>query len=177
MALNAALQIGRTGVLTHQAAIEVTGHNLANVATRGYHRQEILLDPMRADEIAYGVFVGRGVQIRQISRQVDEALEARVRAGVSDEQASRIDRDLLLQIEALQNELSGVDLSTQLSTFFNGWSELANTPDDVAQRSLVAQQGDIEQISLARLKRMLASGIFDELIWLYSTVGLDKAVG
>ena len=42
-------------------------------------------------------------------------------------------------------------------------------------RALVVQQSNIEQISLARLKGMLASGIFDELIWLYSTVGPDKA--
>ncbi len=44
-------------------------------------------------------------------------------------------------------------------------------------RALVVEQADIEQISLAQLKRMLASGIFGELIWLYSTVGPDKAVG
>jgi tRNA nucleotidyltransferase/poly(A) polymerase len=44
-------------------------------------------------------------------------------------------------------------------------------------RALVAQQANIEQISLAQLKRMLTRGIFRELIWLYSTVGPDKAVG
>ena len=43
-------------------------------------------------------------------------------------------------------------------------------------RALVAEQGDIEQISLARLKRMLASDVFGELLWLYSTVGPNKAV-
>ena len=42
-------------------------------------------------------------------------------------------------------------------------------------RGLVADQADIEQISLARLKRMLASGIFRELLWLYNTVAPDRA--
>ncbi|MCK4851421.1 MAG: hypothetical protein KAT11_08720, partial [Phycisphaerae bacterium] len=42
-------------------------------------------------------------------------------------------------------------------------------------RGLVADQADIEQISLARLKRMLAGGVFRELLWLYNTVAPDRA--
>ena len=42
-------------------------------------------------------------------------------------------------------------------------------------RGLVADQADIEQISLSRLKRMLAGGIFRELLWLYRTVAPERA--
>ena len=34
------LEIGRRGLQTHQRALDVTGHNLANASTEGYTRQE-----------------------------------------------------------------------------------------------------------------------------------------
>ena len=39
------------------------------------------------------------------------------------------------------NELTSDDLSTQLSTFFNSWSDLANKPQDVGLRQVVIQNG------------------------------------
>ena len=43
MGLNGALQIGRSAILTSQAAISVAGNNMANAATPGYHRQLSLI--------------------------------------------------------------------------------------------------------------------------------------
>lgn len=141
MSLGGALQIGRTGLMASQAAIEVAGNNLANIATRGYHRKEITLVPAPAEEIQAGIFSGRGVQVKQIVRQVNEALEARLRGGISDHSRSLTQRDLLSQIEAIENEFSDVDLSTQLVSFFNVWSQLANDPQNISLRSLVMQEG------------------------------------
>ena len=119
MSLGGALQIGRTGLLASQAAIEVAGNNLANLATRGYHRQRVTLVPMRAQQLQDGIFIGRGVQIQQIIRQVDEALEGRLRTGIADESRSLAHQEVLSQIEAIHNEFSGIDLSTHLGAFFN----------------------------------------------------------
>ena len=47
MGLNGALQIGRSAILTSQAAISVAGNNMANAATPGYHRQVANLSPSR----------------------------------------------------------------------------------------------------------------------------------
>lgn len=140
MSLTGALQIGRSGLLSQQAALEVTGNNLANVATRGYHRQTVSLSPALNQEIQQGVFVGRGVQIEAITRQIDEALEARLRSAVADQSRSSTSQELLSQVEAIQNEFSGVDLSTKLGEFFNAWSNLTNNPQDVSLRSLVLSE-------------------------------------
>ena len=40
MGLTSSLQIGRTGLLAGQTGIEVTGNNLSNISTRGYHRHD-----------------------------------------------------------------------------------------------------------------------------------------
>ncbi len=140
MSLGHALQIGRAGLLASQAAIEVTGNNLANIATRGYHRQTIELAPAGTSKIREGVFMGRGVQISAITRQINEALEARLRSGVSDEYAAAARQGALQQLEAIQNELSGIDVSTRLSTFFNAFSNLANNPQDNSLRTLAIQE-------------------------------------
>jgi flagellar hook-associated protein 1 FlgK len=42
-------------------------------------------------------------------------------------------------VESLFNELGDEDLSTQLSTFFGAWSNLANKPQDIALRQVVLQ--------------------------------------
>lgn len=157
MSLGGALQIGRAALQTYQRAIEVTGHNLANVATVGYHRQRVELAPARAQEIAANQLVGRGVRIQAITRQADAALEGRIRNNLADQAFSAARRDLLSQIEALHNELSDADVSSSLNAFFNSWSELANNPQDNSLRTLVLRQAD----SLANLLRDIRGGLSD----------------
>ncbi len=151
-----ALQIGRSGLLASQTALEVTGNNLANMATRGYHRQVVTLAPMRSQNIGSNLFVGRGVQVMQITRTVNEALEARLRSSIADESRSAIRQEVLSQIEAIYNELSDHDLSTQLGEFFNAWSRLALNPRDNSMRSLVLQEGSNLASHLKQLRSELS---------------------
>ncbi len=140
MGLTSALHLGRSALNASALAIEVTGNNFANAATRGYSRQTIGLIP--ATGARYGnAYVGRGVQIQGIHRQVDTALQARLWTGISQEASASVDLQLLSTVEATLNELSEHDLSSELSRFFNSWSELANTPAATGARSLVVQQG------------------------------------
>lgn len=140
MGLSNALIIGRSGLLAHQTAIEVAGNNLANLATPGYKKQRIDLSQASPQEIASGVFIGRGVQLDGITRQVNEALESRLRAAAGDSAASDVRYQLLTQVEAIQNELSDIDLSTRLGEFFNAFSQLATNPQDPALRTLAIQE-------------------------------------
>lgn len=140
MGLTSSLQIGRSGLLTSQAALQVAGNNLANLTTEGYHKTDARVTATRAHEIQNGVFIGQGVQLTAITRRVDEALEARLRGSVSDQAGSRVTQDLFSEIEAIENELSEVDVSTRLATFFNAWSDLANNPQDLSLRTLVVEE-------------------------------------
>lgn len=164
------LQIGRTALLTHQTAIEVTGNNLANIATRTYHRQRVDLAPLPSQQISSDVFVGRGVQILQIVRQVNQALEGRIRNALSEEAGSTERAAILSQIESIYNEMSDQDLSTYLSEFFNAWAELANRPLDNSLRSLVIQQGK----SLASYLRSLRASLVDLRVQVDKSI--DQAV-
>lgn len=142
MSLSASLQVGRTGLLVNQAAIQATGNNMANMATEGYHRQRVNFTPVESQQISQGVFIGRGVRISDVTRLVDEALEARLRNSISDEARSLETQTLLGRIEAIENEFTDIDLSTQLSKFFDAFSELGNNPQDMSLRTLAIQQSD-----------------------------------
>ena len=142
MSLNGALQVGRSAILASQTAIGIAGNNMANAATPGYHRQRVGILPARSEAIGRGQFVGTGVQLGSITRQIDVALQARLRSAIGEQAGAAIDQRFLSAIELLQNELTDADVSSQLSAFFNSWSELANNPNDSGMRSLVMQQGE-----------------------------------
>ncbi|MFM7051921.1 MAG: flagellar hook-associated protein FlgK, partial [Planctomycetota bacterium] len=141
MSINGAFQIGQSAILASQAALQVAGNNMANAATPGYHRQVARLSPSRPEYIGRAGFVGTGVQLQRIVRTVDTALQSRMRAAISDQNAAEVDQRFLNAIESIRNELSDQDLSSRLSAFFNAFSELGNNPNDEAVRTVVIQQG------------------------------------
>jgi flagellar hook-associated protein 1 len=81
------------------------------------------------------------VNLDSVQRQIDESLQSRLNSSVSDNQAATTSETLLGQVESTFNALSGNDLSSQLSTFFNSWSSLANNPHDTGARQTVVQDG------------------------------------
>jgi flagellar hook-associated protein 1 FlgK len=142
MSLVGVLNAGRSALASHQAAIQVTGNNIANAGNAGYSRQVAKLEPNKDTMLKPGVFVGNGVNLSAIQRQIDEALEGRIRNSVSDNASADTTQQWISRIEAVFNELSDDDLSTQLSQFFNSWSNLANKPQDIGLRQVVLQNGD-----------------------------------
>lgn len=141
MSLSSALQIGRSAMVAAQAGMSVAGNNMANAATVGFHRQTLQLTPTRGEIVGRNAQVGRGVDIYSIHREIDVALQARYRDAISQHSSNLVDQRFLTAIETLQNELTDNDLSSELSVFFNSFSELANNPEDNAVRSVVIQEG------------------------------------
>ncbi len=152
MSLNTALQIGRSAMVAAQAGMSVAGNNMANAATVGFHRQTLQLTPAGGDLVGRNAMIGRGVNIYSVHRQVDTALQARYRDALSQHASNLMDQRFLTAIETLQNELTGNDLSSALSVFFNSFSELANNPEDNAVRSVVIQQGQALASRIAAMR-------------------------
>ena len=141
MGVTSSLQIGRTGLLASQAAIETTGNNLANLATPGYKVQRVDLSPVGERKLRGGNALGQGVQVDSITRQVSEAVEARLRSAIADESGAAAASDQISRLEAVQNELTDRDLSSRLGAFFNAWSQLTTNPQDPSLRTLVTAEG------------------------------------
>jgi flagellar hook-associated protein 1 FlgK len=141
MSLTGALYTGTTALAVQQAAIQVTGNNIANASNPDYAREVADTSPALQQQIRTGVFIGTGVDLTGIQRQVDNALNSRLRGSMSDSAAANTNQQWLTQVQSTLGALSGNDLSSQLDNFFNDWSNLANNPTDTGQRQVVLQDG------------------------------------
>src|SRR6185436_10230714 len=155
MSLIGTLQVGKSALAVQQAAIQVTGNNIANAGNPDYTRQVADIGPSKDRQLRPGVFIGTGVDLSSIKRQIDEALNSRLRASVSDNNSADVTQQWLGRVESLFNELGDEDLSTQLSTFFNAWSNLANKPQDIALRQVVLQSADSVASGVTNLRKGL----------------------
>jgi flagellar hook-associated protein 1 FlgK len=157
MSLIGALNIGKSAMAVSQAAIQTTGNNISNAGNADYTRQVSSIAPNRDQQIQSGIFLGTGVNLASVQRQIDEALESRIRGSLSDEQAADVTQQWIGRVESVFNELSDQDLSTQLSTFFNSWSNLANKPQDLGLRQVVVQNGSNVASTIQDLRTQFSS--------------------
>lgn len=155
MSLSAAMQIGRLALNASQLGIATTSNNMANAATPGYRRQIATLTPLRGAGGGLAGSIGMGVAVSDIRRQVSLSLETRTRSALSNEHASYARQGILSAVETALGELGDEDLSTQLSEFFNSWSERANL---VQSSAVVVQQGR----SLASFVQRLRGDLVDQ---------------
>lgn len=138
MGIYSALTVGRTALNTSQVALEVVGNNIANSATPNYSRQNVNLAPNPS--IGQLFKIGTGVQITGIRRNYDAMVESQLRHALADSANQSIQKQTLDRIEGLLNETSDYDLSTALTSFFNGFSELANDPTSDGVRTIVTER-------------------------------------
>ena len=141
MSLIGALNVGKSALAAQQAAIQVTGNNIANAGSADFTRQTASITPSKDRQLGPGIFIGTGVNLDSVRRQIDDALESRLRGSVSDNESADVTEQWLGRVEAVFNELGDDDLSTRLSTFFASWSNLANKPQDMGMRQVVLQEG------------------------------------
>src|SRR6266699_5053355 len=158
MSLVSALNIGKSALAVHQAAIQVTSNNVANAGNTDYTRQTAHIVPGSEQLYKPGVFLGSGLNLDAVQRQIDESLQARIRSSISDSESATSRQQWLSRVETIFHELGDDDLSTQLSTFFNSWSDLANKPQDTGLRQVVLQNGNSLGQSFQNVRSQL-SGI------------------
>ena len=141
MSLIGALNVGQSALATAQAQIQTTGNNIANVQNPDYTR-EVATDTEAFDQqVSPGIFVGTGVDLTSVSRQIDTALQSRLQSATSDSSAASTASQWLGQVQSAYNALSGDDISANMTSFFSAWSNLANNPQDEGQRAVVLQDG------------------------------------
>lgn len=157
MGLTSSLYIGQSALAASQLALQVTGNNLANAATPGYHRQRVDLTTTQGQQVGPRLNVGRGVGVQEIRRLIDPALQSRVRQASAAEGAASVGLSIMGQLETLTTDTSGRgnDLSGLLTRTFNAFSELANTPAAPTARAAVIEQGSALAGYLQDLRRQL----------------------
>ncbi len=155
--LNSSLQIGRNAILSYQGALQTIGNNVSNAGSPDYTRLSPQLDPVQGVVINGGLQPGAGVALTDIQRNIDEALEGRIRQAIGFQSAASSEQVTLAQVEALFSDINGTDVATRLEEFFHTFDELQNTPDDPAVRDLTITSGVRVADSLRSVRNQLES--------------------
>ena len=139
MSLMSSLYTGTSGLRVSQSAINTTAHNLANVDTRGYSRQQVNIIDGKYQNIGRNNIstfqVGMGTDIQQIYifRNVfyDKAYrENNGRLGFYTAQNEAVN-----EIENLFGEMEGVQFQESISGLWKSLQNLSNNPSDIVVRA------------------------------------------
>lgn len=125
--------IARSGIQANQQGLATTSHNIANINTKGYSRQEVVLETNRPAE---GV-IGSGVQVAHVRRTVDSFLENQFTAGNEELGFSTARTTFLSQADGIVTETENSGLSYGVTEFFNALRDVATNPESPIQRTVL----------------------------------------
>ncbi len=134
------LNISISGLRTSQRVLATIGHNISNVNTDGYSRQEAELSTRDPQFLGNG-FLGKGVEVVGVNRQVDAFLNTQVLVNTSSSSKQQVLFDLSSQVDKVfANEQTG--LTPALQSFFNGLQELADDPSSIPARQVLKTEAE-----------------------------------
>ncbi len=150
--------IGRSALFASQMGLYVTGHNIANVNTPGFNRQEVILET--SNPVAtQGGFLGRGVRMAGIKRHFDRFIYNQLLLQEQRLGMSRTLSNTMSRIEETFNDMKGLGLSGALREFFNAWQEVATNPELLPARNLLLSKAN----SLLSVAKQMEGSIKDVL--------------
>jgi flagellar hook-associated protein 1 len=136
------LEVGKRGLAAQQAALSITGHNIANANTTGYTRQRAEMQATKPVSIpGLQIQLGTGVEVNKIVRLREDYLDVQLRNENKNLGYWEAKSDTLTKVEELLNEPSDDGLTFTMDEFWKGWEELAKNPDSAAARAVVRQKG------------------------------------
>jgi len=129
--------IGLSGLDAAQKALDVIANNISNAATEGYHLQRIEMAPAYSSQTG-GVLLGGGVDIKGVTRMIDDLLEQEILRQRSVLEYVSQKAVTLATIETTFGELSsGTCLNAAMDEFFNALNELSAHPGEIIWQSQV----------------------------------------
>ena len=141
------IELGKRALITHQAALQVTGHNVSNADTEGYSRQKITLEvfdplyiPGLTRELTPGQ-IGQGVEVQKILRARDMLLDDRIISEKNGLSYWTSMNSWVKQVELVHNEPSDKSIMHLLDKFWASWQDLANNPEENSAREAVREYG------------------------------------
>lgn len=142
MSLTALFDIGKTGVLTYQKALDVVAHNIANAATEGYTRQDVIFQNMTSGILSLSGVTGRGVKLADIRRMYDSFIDLQLKTESSNLAYWDVIYNGMLRLENIFNDASETAFSNTINNFFNAWQELSQNPSGTAERTLLIDKAN-----------------------------------
>ncbi len=140
------INIARSALFAQRAALEVTGHNVANAETPGYVRQRPVLNAIPG---AVTGEAGGGVELVDIEMLRDALLSTQIRGESGSLGKERAARETLLQVEQVFTDVSHGGLALRIEEMFDAWSALGLDPTSATCRSQVVERSRLAADTIA----------------------------
>ncbi len=136
------LYVATSGIQAAQSALNTTAHNLSNINTPGYTRQQISysastymnVGTISTQKLQYGL----GVDVSTIRRIRDDLIDAAYRKENGRLGYYESQYDAVSEIESLMGEMQGVTFQSTMTNLWNSLNELSKNPTStVARESLI----------------------------------------
>ncbi|TAK96296.1 MAG: flagellar hook-associated protein FlgK [Aquabacterium sp.] len=127
--------IGKSAMSATQAMLDTVSHNISNVNTPGYSRQEVELSTESGMFTGAG-FYGRGVKVVTVNRDTNDFLVKELNVNTAQSSADQTRLDKLKQLESvLPTGTNGLGYAA--NQVLNAFVDVANQPQDVSARQVV----------------------------------------
>lgn len=148
MPLMGSLYIGTSGLQTSQNALNTTAHNLSNVDTKGYTRQQVQQSDkyyvtisktnaaVSYEQTGLGVIYSRAKQVR------DFFLDKTYRKESGRSMFYEVSTEVMEEVESQLGELNGEAFQTTLTDFWTAVQELTKDPASSVTQGLLVQRAN-----------------------------------
>lgn len=139
MSLMSGLFLGATGLQTSQNSLHTTAHNLSNIETPGYVRQQTLHADMSYNTISTSpavskMQIGLGVEYDIVRQVRDEFLDKSYRRETGRSVFYEVAQETTQEIETLLGEFDGVAFQESLGGLWTSVQELAKDPSSAVTK-------------------------------------------
>lgn len=136
--------VALSGLFSAQRNLDVVNHNLSNVTTPGYSRQQALQKAQRAMQLYDGTgMVGTGSEITSVTRIHNDYLDYKYWSENTFLGEWDIKNSQLQEIESIFNEPSnnGSGFNKIMDDFYTSLDDLSKSPSDLSARRVVINRG------------------------------------
>ena len=146
MGLFGSLYIGASGLQTSQNALNTVAHNLSNVDTQGYTRQQVAQADRSYNNISKDAKIvsykqtGLGVYYSRVRQVRDYFLDQTYRREVGRMSFYQVSYSTFTQVEDLLGEFTGKSFSESLGNLKEAVDELAKEPASTVKQGLLIQR-------------------------------------
>ena len=134
------IHIGQSALSAAYAQLQTGGHNIANVHTPGYVRQEVLQATAGGQYFGHG-YIGNGVEVTDVRRAYDRFMADEVTRSTSLAGADSVRAQQMRQVENLLAD-TDTGIGVSMDEFRAALGDVVNNPSDPSARAVVASRAE-----------------------------------
>lgn len=146
MSLMTSFSVGVTGLKTAQIGVNTTAHNLSNLNTEGYTRQEVIdvdkiYQTISSSHISKNQF-GLGTEVAKVKQNRNVFYDQSYRLEVGRQAFYKVQSDTVKEVEDLMGEMEGVQFQNSINDLWVSVEELVKEPDSIVKRTSLINNAD-----------------------------------